>query len=54
VSVFAFAQLLAGGLLHVTPAHGLPLHLPSAQPDSQFSVEVAYEQTPPAQVPDAL
>jgi hypothetical protein len=40
-------------VLQVTPAHGLPLHWPPAQPNSQLRVDELYEQLPAAQVPAA-
>lgn len=49
--VVAFAQVFAGGMLHVTPAHGSGLHAPPEQPNWHVVSVGAYEQAPPEQVP---
>jgi hypothetical protein len=46
VRVFASAQLLAGGVVQVTPAHGSALHFPLLQPNAQSTDEGAYWQLP--------
>lgn len=46
-------QLAAGALVHVTPAHGSPLHLPPAHPNGQLVGWLAYVHVPPAHEPTA-
>ena len=45
-------QLGAGGVVHMTPAHGSALQTPPVQPKVQaVSLYVVYAQLPPLQVP---
>src|SRR5262245_44335901 len=50
-SVVALAHVGAGGLLHVTPRQGLPLHMPLAQPFVQGWVDWPYVHCPLSHVP---
>jgi hypothetical protein len=52
-SVVELAQWLAGGVVQVTPTHGLPSQLPCSQPNSQSCSCVVYEHTPSVHVPVA-
>jgi hypothetical protein len=51
VNVVGVAQYAAGGVVHVTPAHGSALQLPAEHPCAQVVSVGAYEQEPPEQVP---
>jgi hypothetical protein len=49
--VIGSLQLLAGGVLHVTPAQGSFLQAPLSQPNAQVVLPGAYEQLPAEHVP---
>lgn len=45
------AHVFAGGVLHVLPRHGSPVHAPAAQPNEHGITDAAYVHFPSEHVP---